>query len=282
MNIHKPNKGFSFSKNINQIETAERIKRLRNERGITTYKIAEDLKTSRSYYSQLENGKITITKRFINKLAEYYHIPIETIVSYDKDFNLGFYEGTVEINKHIDSFYFNVYGIHRKLFESESSYIIDLIVQSVGLRIVPETLYEIAERDCPDFFHMYEDCGYHNNSFSQEELDEMEEQYKRDIVHFKLLKGNKEICIWKADEFYKLEEYLRNSLLGCIEHSINNSHVSDIKSRKKELDSAFASTESDNVIGQRIESLKKELSKLEDFYIRRGHDAKSQRDGDDL
>ena len=238
----KLKKKIASMRRTNSVETAKNIKELRNERGFTTYKIAEDLKTSRSYYSQVENGKITITRKFIEKLAKYYHIPTETIVSYEKDYYSGYYEG-LEAMEQIENALYNIAGVrHPKLFKCDPPYIFHCYAQLLGFEIEPVT-----------------DC---------ETPDEMDDNdYKASVVKFKLLKGNREICEWEAEDFYRLEEFLKNSLIGIVEHSGLQVSAEGKKNRKKDLDLAFVSTENNNDVGKKIEFLKRELEKLESLYL---------------
>lgn len=272
----------ALSRRIDTIETGERIKALRNKLGLTQEEFANKINFSRAHCNRIENGNTTIKKDFLKALKSAFNCKLSDIIVYEKDYNAGFYEGTVETNKLIDSFYYSVYGMQRKLFKLESSYLIHLIVQSLGFDIVPEADYEIIERECPDFFTQNIYIKNHDDWFSKEYLEEMEMMHKNDVIQFRLLKDNREICIWKADEFYKLEEYLKNSVIGIIENSIFRTHACNPASRDNAIHCLFALKDKDFDTEWKIKILKRELMKLEKLYERRSHDAKSQRDGDDL
>lgn len=275
-------KAKELSRRIDSIETGERIKALRNKFGLTQEEFANKIKFSRAHCNRIENGNTTVKDDFLEAIKDAFNCKLSDIIVYEKDYNAGFYEGTVETNKLIDSFYYCVYGMQRKLFKLESSYLIHLIVQSLGFDIVPEADYEILERECPDSVTQNIYVKNHDDWFSKEDIEEMEMMHKKDVIQFRLLKNNKEICIWKADEFYKLEEYLKHSVIGIIENGIFRTHACDPASRNNAIYSLFASNDKHFDTERKIKILKRELMKLEKLYERRGHDAKSQRNGDDL
>jgi transcriptional regulator with XRE-family HTH domain len=59
---------------------ASRIKALRNEKGYKAESVAQKLELSKAAYSQLENGKIDITMTKLQKIADYFSIPIASIL----------------------------------------------------------------------------------------------------------------------------------------------------------------------------------------------------------
>ena len=64
--------------NINA-KIASRVKVLRNEKGYKMEVVAKELSMSKSAYSQLENGKTEITISKLQKIAEYFSLPIASI-----------------------------------------------------------------------------------------------------------------------------------------------------------------------------------------------------------
>lgn len=55
---------------------ASRIKALRNEKGYKAEIVAQELEMSKAAYSQLENGRIEITFTKLQRIAEYFSVPI--------------------------------------------------------------------------------------------------------------------------------------------------------------------------------------------------------------
>ena len=62
------------------VKIASRIKALRNEKGYKAEIVAQELEMSKAAYSQMENGKIDITMTKLQKIADYFSIPIASIL----------------------------------------------------------------------------------------------------------------------------------------------------------------------------------------------------------
>ncbi len=60
--------------------TATKIKALRNQKGYKAEVVAQELEMSKAAYSQLENGKIDITLAKLQKIADYFSVPITAIL----------------------------------------------------------------------------------------------------------------------------------------------------------------------------------------------------------
>jgi transcriptional regulator with XRE-family HTH domain len=61
-------------------KVASRIKALRSEKGYKAEIVAQELEMSKAAYSQLENGKIDISITKLQKIADYFSIPIASIL----------------------------------------------------------------------------------------------------------------------------------------------------------------------------------------------------------
>ena len=62
----------------------KRVKKARNEKGLTQEKFAEEIKSSPAYISQLENAKRNVTSDFIDKLAKTFDVePFDLLVKRD-------------------------------------------------------------------------------------------------------------------------------------------------------------------------------------------------------
>lgn len=57
----------------------ERIRELRQEKGITTIEISTKLEIEQSYYSKLELGKHNISLKNLIKIAEFYNVSLDYI-----------------------------------------------------------------------------------------------------------------------------------------------------------------------------------------------------------
>ena len=58
---------------------ATRIKALRNQKGYKAEIVAQELEMSKAAYSQLENGEIDITLTKLQKITDYFSVPITSI-----------------------------------------------------------------------------------------------------------------------------------------------------------------------------------------------------------
>lgn len=61
--------------NINQL-VANRIKEIRNDKGITSQAMADDLGITIGSYSAIENGKVNITLERLHQIAHVFKMPL--------------------------------------------------------------------------------------------------------------------------------------------------------------------------------------------------------------
>jgi transcriptional regulator with XRE-family HTH domain len=61
-----------------------RLRELREEHGLTQAQVVEAVGVTIPAYSMLENGKRNPSYELIIKLADYFHISIDTILSYER------------------------------------------------------------------------------------------------------------------------------------------------------------------------------------------------------
>lgn len=80
----------SFAKNITIIE--ERIRLLRDLKGISQLELAHELGVSRSVINSWENGYINISLRQLVKLSYYYKVPIDYILGLTTKFDRSIYD----------------------------------------------------------------------------------------------------------------------------------------------------------------------------------------------
>ncbi|HEL1631402.1 TPA: helix-turn-helix transcriptional regulator [Streptococcus suis] len=64
-----------------QIEFGKRIKKLRNETGLSQEKFALKIGMDRTYYASVESGKRNISLQNIEKIANGFGIPISQLFS---------------------------------------------------------------------------------------------------------------------------------------------------------------------------------------------------------
>lgn len=64
-----------------QIEFGKRIKKLRNETGLSQEKFALKIGMDRTYYASVESGKRNISLKNIEKIANGFGIPISQLFS---------------------------------------------------------------------------------------------------------------------------------------------------------------------------------------------------------
>ena len=64
-----------------QIEFGKRIKKLRNETGLSQEKFALKIGMDRTYYDSMESGKRNISLQNIEKIANGFGIPISQLFS---------------------------------------------------------------------------------------------------------------------------------------------------------------------------------------------------------
>ena len=59
---------------------AERLKRLRHDKNVKQYQVAEVLKVTRTQISDLENGKCTTTIEKMWLLADYFDVSVDYLI----------------------------------------------------------------------------------------------------------------------------------------------------------------------------------------------------------
>lgn len=294
METLKLNKDTTYTKSINRIETAENIKKIRIEKGITTYRIADELKTSRSYYSQLENGKKPITEKFLSKLAAFYHIPIEKIVIYDKDYNAGYIDC---FNEHFSDWYNDMLSINYcldKQAHGMPSGSLKLLLREMGYKVIHISGKEAHNMFCDkNSFLRYENVD-NETAFRGLKSILGEDFSQSSFLIINTIK-NKNVCFWSLADYHMFEKMVFSSIRGYIDHiakefkntfgllEANNITEKDVPSfLHNMLTNPFRKNPPIEQFDENIRILRERINKLEKTYKEVKKFAKSQRDGDDL
>ena len=72
---------------LDQEKTRANIVALRNERGLSQNQLAETLGASRTHYNGIENGKATITEKYVITLAGFYGVDYNDIAVYAESYD---------------------------------------------------------------------------------------------------------------------------------------------------------------------------------------------------
>jgi transcriptional regulator with XRE-family HTH domain len=107
-----------FIKTIMDINAriAIRIKALRNQKGYKAEIVGQELEMSKAAYSQLENEKIDITLTKLQKITDYFSVPIASILQENSGatFNIEKVENSTingtQINNYTDKELLHAFG----------------------------------------------------------------------------------------------------------------------------------------------------------------------------
>lgn len=97
-------------------QIATRIKALRNQKGYKAEIVAQELEMFKAAYSQFENGKIDITLTKLQKITDYFSVPIASILQENSGatFNIEKVENSTingtQINNYTDKELLHAFG----------------------------------------------------------------------------------------------------------------------------------------------------------------------------
>ena len=95
------------------IETALRIKKIREHRNYTQQFMADSLELSQNAYCKIENGTTKLTVDRLEEIATLLDVPVESILSCDKQtFNI---QNNDRLYGHIE----NLYEANKELLEKQ-------------------------------------------------------------------------------------------------------------------------------------------------------------------
>ena len=92
-------------KELDQAKTAQNFLSLRKARNISPIDLSESIGMSRTNYYLLENNKAKISMKHIEKIANFYNVPIEEIAVYKEysEYEKGYLDGTADALRTLDA-----------------------------------------------------------------------------------------------------------------------------------------------------------------------------------
>lgn len=90
---------------------ASNLKRMRKSKGISQYKLAEELNIKRSAYGNYETGMSYPEFYTLKKIAEYYQVDVSDLLELDSDFekSLDIEKEAEELLENIKEYYYKKY-----------------------------------------------------------------------------------------------------------------------------------------------------------------------------
>lgn len=241
---------------INQEETRNKIRKLRQEKGYSQTQLAKLMGVSRTYYNGIENGNTKITELYIKTLAEFYGVDVSDIAVFVQTFDEGFYRGLKVRNKladsDFDSMSMKIYQLGKEI-ETGRKYTSTLYP---ALKAMGYTLEVVDIRDCDE------------NTIPKDMLDAIQ-----DNKIFILKKGNKKVGYWSPTNYYDFERFISASIKGYISDIAEESEKA---SKKQKQDIAFTA-DGRKFIRHNTTTFKKATWDDDHFVIKTGEELHSVR-----
>lgn len=206
---------------LDQEKTRANIVALRNERGLSQNQLAETLGASRTHYNGIENGKATITEKYVITLAGFYGVDYNDIAVYAESYDAEYYDALSKFN-HLMSDNFDSLKSRAVLLDTatftgkQNRNILSTILYNLGY-----TLEIKASQDVwSDYFTLSQTGdGQPVYDMPRELIELFSEGY---VIALK--KTGKTMCYLSVSEYLQFENYLVMTVKG-----FTSSNISDFK-----------------------------------------------------
>lgn len=196
---------------LNQELTRKNIIELRKKHGYSQKKLSELMGVSRSYYNSLETGYLKITELYVQTIADFYHVPFNSIAVFSRGYDEGFQQGIAVRTKleksEFDSMSMKIYQLGKELKTGEK-YVSTLYP---ALKAMGYTIEVVDITQCNPV------------KIPPEILDSIP-----DGKIFVLKKDNKKICYLSPKEFYSYEKHLTSAIKGYIQELTESSDKANL------------------------------------------------------